>query len=208
VFAALLSATRVVGVFIVFAIVIRAFLDHQARGGNFRTFLASAWRDGDLVLAVFLAPLGLFCYMAFLHFYIGDALAFQHVQRAWAREPDNPLYYLFFGLNSFVGPGADALISPAQYLGLAVLVGFALTAVLAWRKRYAEAFFSFVCLGLPLITGLASMIRFVAALAPVIVLLAQLLAKYRWLFALSLLAMLVLDYAITIYWFRGHIALT
>lgn len=207
-FAALLSATRVVGVFIVLAIVVQAFLDHRAKGGDFRSFLSSAWRDGDLMLAVFLAPLGLFCYMAFLHFYIGDALAFQHVQRAWAREPDNPFFYLFCGLMSFAEPGSDALVTPGQYLGLAVLVGLGLAGVLAWRRQYAEALFSVICLGLPLFTGLASMIRFTAALAPVIVLLSRLLAKHRWLFAMSLLLMLLLDYGITIYWFGGHIALT
>jgi hypothetical protein len=145
--------------------------------------------------------------MAFLHFYIGDALAFQHVQRAWAREADNPLYYIGMALIDFTGPGADALISPAQYLAVAALIGLGLTGVLAWRRQYAEALFSFICLGLPLITGLASMIRFVSALAPIVVLLMRMLAKHRAVFAVSLLAFLLLDYAITLYWFRGHIAL-
>ena len=38
-----------------------------------------------IVLAVLLVPAGTFAYMAYLQGYMGDALAFSHVQRAWGR---------------------------------------------------------------------------------------------------------------------------
>jgi len=205
--AAALSATRIVGVFIVFAIVFDAYRRHRQAGGTPARFPRAVLENSDLLLAIVLAPLGLFCYMAFLHLWIGDALAFSHVQRAWAREIDDPLYYLWSALNHFPDPGSQDWFMPDQWLAFALVGGLVLTAVLFAQRRLGEAVFSTVALVLPLFTGVASMIRFVAALAPLYLLVARLLSRHPLLLVGGVLALLYLDYSVTIVWLGGYVAL-
>jgi len=197
-FAGLLSATRIVGVFIVFAIALHYLLDYRRHGGTLRGLLPELWRRPAIVLAILLAPLGTFAYMAYLHAYIGDALAFSHVQRAWGRVPGNPFVYLWIGLTD--APDSGFWPSTNQWLGLAAVTGLALTGVLVWRRRFAEALFCLVCLIVPLSAGMASMLRFVVALSPLVLLAMSMLARFRPIFVLSLIAFVVGDYFFTVGW--------
>ena len=203
-FAAFLSATRIVGVFVVFAIALQWLLDFFGRGGNWRGLPREIWRRPEIVLAVLAAPLGMFAYMAYLHFYIGDALAFSHVQRAWGRVTGNPLTYVWIGLTDF--PKSGFLPSANQDLALAALLGLALTVVLAVRRQYAAAAFCLVCLIVPLSAGMASILRFVAALSPVVLVLMSLLARFRIVFALALLGFIAADYVFTVGWLEEWLA--
>lgn len=197
-----LSATRIVGVFAVVAIVVQALVDHYRAGGTWKSFVPWALRRPDLVLAVFIAPLGLFAYMAYLHFHIGDALAFQRVQRAWARQPGNPVTYLWNALNRWPnGPG----LSVSQLLGLSSLVGIALAVTLAVRRQFAQASFSLISLVLPLSAGLASMFRFVVAQAPLVILAMRLVAANRFIAAIVMLALLAGGYFATVGWLTGYL---
>lgn len=204
-FAALLSATRIVGVFIVFAILIEIWRANRANGGNWRDFVPAVLGRPEQLLALFVAPLGLFAYMAYLHFHIGDALAFSHVQRAWSRPTGLPPVFVWNALTSF--PRAGWVPTPSQQLAVAVLVGYALSIVLLVKKRYGMAVYSLICLTLPLFAGMASVLRFTAALAPMPLQLAELLARRRWLFALSLLGLLATGYFTTIGWLTGYLSL-
>lgn len=201
----LLSATRIVGVFIVFAIVVQGFVAHRRTGGRLASFVPAVVRQPRLVLAVFLAPLGLFAYMAWLYFKMGDALAFQHVQRAFGRGVGNPLVYLWRGL-THVDP-TGALLSVPQQAAIATLVGLALCGVLVWRNRYPEAVFCVICLILPLFAGLHSMVRFVAALSPLMLVLMALLGRFRSVMALALVVFVVGDYYCTLGWLTGNLSL-
>ncbi len=60
---------------------------------------------------------------------------------------------------------------------------------------------------LALTNGVESILRFVAALAPVGIVLCQMLARWRWLFWISLAAFAVLDFEFTIGWMRQQGAL-
>lgn len=203
--AALLSATRIVGVFIVFAILIEIWLAHRAAGGNWRDFVPAVLRRPELLLALFIAPLGLFGYMLFLHLHIGDALAFSHVQRAWARPSGNPLVFVWNALTSF--PKQGWIPTPPQQLAVATLCGYALAVVLLVRRQYGMAVYALICLTLPLFAGMASVLRFTAGLAPIPVMLTQLLASRRWLFAAALLGFLAAGYFTTIGWLTGYLSL-
>jgi len=202
---AFLSATRIVGVFIVFSIVVQAFLDYRRDGGRLAGFIPWALRTPPLVLAVFLAPAGLFAYMAFLYWRIGDGLAFSHVQRAWARSVGSPLHYLGRGLTAWPPEGLVPTVS--QQLALVAIFGLALTAILFWRRAWPAAIFCLACLILPLFAGLASMLRFVAAQAPLMLLVMVFLARWRWLAVVSLLAFLAADYFFTVGWLAGVLTL-
>ena len=205
VFAALVSGTRIVGVFIVLAIVLQAWLDHRAQGGRLRDFVPAVLKRPDLMVAIFIAPLGLFAYMAYLHWHIGDALAFSHVQRAWGRATGNPLGYLWTGLTNFPRDGWVPTVS--QQLATAWLVGFALTLVLVVRRQFAAALYCLICLTLPLFAGLASMLRFVVGLAPISVTAMSLLAGRTWLAYLALAIIIVGNYFGTIGWLTGVLTL-
>ncbi|MDB5528349.1 MAG: hypothetical protein JWR51_1452 [Devosia sp.] len=198
----LLSATRIVGVFATLSIVVQAALDHRASTGSWRGLVGAFLKRPNLLLAIFIAPLGLFAYMAFLNFYIGDGLAFQHVQRSWGRPFGNPLFFVWQGLTSW--PDMGFWPTTSQWLAMAAVLGIVLTVVLAWRRQWAQALFAFISLTLPLFAGLASVIRFTAAMVPVTVLAMQLLASRRWLFALGLLAILVLGYVIPLAWLGNN----
>jgi hypothetical protein len=204
-FAALLSGTRIVGVFVVFAIVLEIWLDHRRRGGNFVGFIPAVLKRPDQLLAIFIAPLGLFAYMAFLHGHIGDALAFSHVQRAWGRATGSPLDYLWGALSKI--PETGWLPTVSQQLGAAWLVGAAMVVVMAVRRQFAAALFCLVCISLPLFAGMASMLRFVVGLAPVTLTAMQLLSRRWWLFIPTLGLILVGGWFGTIGWLTGVLTL-
>ncbi|GLQ54508.1 hypothetical protein [Devosia nitrariae] len=203
--AALLSATRIVGVFIVFAIVLAMFLDHRRQGGTLAGFVPALLRRPVWLLAIVISPLGAFAYIAFLDGLVGDGLAFQHVQRAWGRELGNPLGYLAQALTTSARSGFFPSI--VQQQGFAALAGLGMTGVLAWRRRLPEALFSLVCILVPLSAGMASMPRFVAGLAPVCLMAMTLLAARWWLFALALLVLLVGGYFGAFGWITEYVAL-
>jgi hypothetical protein len=193
--AAALSATRIVGVFIVFAIVIEMWLAHRERGGTWRDFIPAVLRRPEQFFALAIAPLGLFAYMAFLHFHIGDALAFQHVQRAWGRPFGLPPVFIWYSLMS------------AQLLGVVAVAGYALAITLWIRRRYAMSAYALLCITLPLFAGMASMLRFVSGLAPIVLMLCELLGRNRIVFLVSLLLFLVGTWFGTVGWLTDYLTL-
>jgi hypothetical protein len=205
IFGALLSATRIVGVFAVVPILVQVFEDHRAAGGRVRDFPRAVLGRADLVLAILVAPLGLFIYMSYLYVHMGDGLAFQHVQRAWARILAFPLWFLWIGITDL--PDSGWWPSPHQLTVIAIVSGFALTGWLFWRRQHPAAWFSLICLLLPSFAGLASMLRFTVAQAPLMIALMKLLARWRPVFALALLGMLAGDFYVTEAWVHGFITL-
>jgi hypothetical protein len=203
--AAGLSATRIVGVFIVFAMLVEVWLAHRERGGTWRDFVPAVFRRPDILLGFALAPLGLFAYMAFLYFHMGDALAFQHVQRAWGRPFGLPPVFVWNAL--LQGPKEGWLPTPSQILGVTTLVGYLLSILLLVKRRFAMATYALVALTLPLFAGMASMLRFVSGLAPMPLLLCELLGRNRVVFAIALLLLLVGAWFGTVGWLTEYLAL-
>jgi len=201
----LLSATRIVGVFATLSLALKIVLDHFADGGTWRSLVQSILLRPALILAVVAAPLGLFGYMAFLTAWIGDGLAFSHVQIAWARVLGNPFVYLYEGLTRM--PSEGFLPTASQILALATIVGLVSTIVLAWRRRWPEALFCIICVLLPLTAGLASMLRFMSALAPVVLLLTELAGRNRITATIVCAVLLAGGYVTSLGWFGGHLAL-
>jgi hypothetical protein len=193
---ALLSATRTVGVLFAFALLVVAILELQ------RQFLRQVPRRPDIVLGLLLVPFGLFAFMAWLYFVTGDALAFLHIQRGWDRTFVSPAEALWDALTS-----PDGQLRDAPVLAFAGIAGLALCGVLVWRREFAAAMFCTLCLMLALTNGVESMLRFVAALAPLGIVLCQLLARHRWLFWTSLASFAALDVEGTILWLHQRGAL-
>lgn len=204
-FAAGLSATRIVGVFIVFAILVEVWRAHREAGGTWRDFVPTVLRRPDVVLAFALAPVGLFAYMLYLHLTIGDGLAFQHVQRAWGRPFGLPPVFVYNALTSW--PAQGFVPTASQVLGITTVIGYALIVVMLWRRKFAMATYSTIALTLPLFAGMASMLRFVAGLAPMAIMLATLAAKRTWSFWLLLALLVVGAWYGTVGWLTEYLAL-
>lgn len=198
--AALLSATRVTGVLIVFAILLQAVLDHRRKGGTWRALPMAVLGNSRLMLAFFVAPLGLFGYMLYLHFHMGDGFAFFHIQRAWDREFGNPFVFVWEAIR-FDGPQSSDAMQRFAW-GWAAVFSLGLTLVLAWRGRLAAALFCGLALLTSLSAGVMSMLRFSAGLVPLGIVLSELLSLWRPLYYLAFPVMLLLGIATTTGWVR------
>jgi hypothetical protein len=204
-FAALLSATRIVGVFIFFVIFLQMFLDHRRAGGTVLSFPGHLLGRPDLLFAIFLAPAGLFAYVLTLHLTVGDGLAFSHVQRAFGRAVAPPWQWLWDGLTKV--PHTGWAPTSSQWNAIAAVAGLALSGWLAWRRRYGVALFCAICLVLPLSAGLASLVRYTVGLAPLGLAAMEILSARRALAWLAIALFLVGCYVFTAAWIGGHLAL-
>ena len=192
----LLSATRPTGAFFALSMLVEALTELGKRP------LKEVLKRPDIVLGIVLAPLGAFAFMAWLHFVTGDALAFLHIQRGWDREPVGPVLALWSAFTSPEGQVRDALP-----LAIAGLFGLVLCGVLAYRRELPQAIFCTLALVFALSNGVESVLRFVVGLAPLAVVLCQMLARWRWLFWLSLAVFVALDVEGTRLWLQQRGAL-
>ncbi|TGQ34592.1 hypothetical protein [Mesorhizobium sp. M00.F.Ca.ET.216.01.1.1] len=202
---ALLSATRLVGVLVVFATVIQMSREHRGQGGSIISFPRWLLGRPDLLVAIFISPAGLFAYILFLYLTVGDGFAFLHVQRAFGRVAGNPLVFLWDGLSAV--PTTGWLPTAPQWSAFAALAGLTLSAVLAARRQYGAALFCAASIILPLITNLASMVRYVIGLAPLMMLVAVLLSASKLTCLAALALFLGACYFMTVAWIGGYLAL-
>ncbi len=172
---AALSATRPPGVLMAPVIIADRlrYLRRQHQAGRLRR---APWTVlGRVLLPIALAPLGLFLFMAYLRWHVGDGLAFAHVQSAWNRHALPPWVFLWNGLTAddwgriLRSPARESLSVEATF-GLA---GLGLAACQLKMRRYAEAWLIGASVLLAASSGLQSMPRFVLT-NPVVI-----LALYR-----------------------------
>lgn len=201
--AGLLSATRVTGVLMTVAILVSAVVDQRRAGVPWRHIPLSLLRRPDLLLALFIAPLGLFIYMAYLHLLTGDGFAFMHIQRAWGRDAGNPLAFAWEAI------WVTQPLTPDRMLRMTwswcAVIGLALSAVLLLTRRQAAGTFTGLAILASLTTGVTSMIRFSAGLAPLGMLVAELLSRWRIVYWLAFPALFLLGLATTAGWFRSSL---
>ncbi|MCL9775831.1 hypothetical protein [Vibrio methylphosphonaticus] len=158
------AITRNLGVMLVFSVLIFGI---QAYGvSNFVRLKNNAL---SVLTAIWLIPLGFFGYMVFLHFHMGDALAFGHIQIAWGRVFSHPLEWLMYGIET---GGAKS------YLVVVSVLGLMLNGYLFYNKRYAEATFMLINLLIPLSSGVNAMPRYLFGLYPTYLAIFILLERY------------------------------
>jgi hypothetical protein len=177
---ALLSATRAVGVGVGLTFAVYALS---------QVIRASDAKISKLLFAGLLIPLGLAAYMVFLHFHVGDALAFSHIQRTWDRELSSPLHHIENGLRG--NPYSFIMV-------LTALTGFVLAGYLTVKGELGLALFLFFATVIPLSTGTTSMGRYVVMQPAFLLAVVMLMYNHRWLRALlvpSALGYLWMSYA-------------
>lgn len=170
-FAAALSATRNLGVFIV---VPMAWMAWQQFGWRALLRLERGTERAWLGLA--LVPLGLFTFMAFLHHHMGDALAFKNVQVAWGGSLGNPF--------DVIGQAFESGRPYEQYCAAAACLGLLLGLILLARGWQPEGLILIIGVLIPTAVRVWSAPRYAFALYPVFValgVLTQASPRLRWL---------------------------
>ncbi len=195
---ALLSATRVTGVLFVFAILADAIVRHARERGSLAALPARLLGNPSLVLALVVAPLGLFAYIAFLQSHVGDGFGFAHIQRGWGRDLEPPWAPVeeLFRLRWPLDPWAMVITTWTA----TALVGLALCVLLAFQRRVPAALFCALCLVVSMTGGPTSLVRFVAGLAPLGWALCDLLSRWKPLYILAFPAAVAADLVLTLGW--------
>lgn len=168
--AALLSATRPNGVFLVVYFAVWFLARHRT------ACLAAAWREPRELLPLALAPLGLFAHQAWCFQMTGDAYAVAHtVEAGWLRVAFQPVWKNFAG--GFSGGGWRDRV----WLGCVVLALFSLWPLVRRRWWDAAAFTLFMALFFLSNLPFSSLHRYVTALVPVWAGMALWCERPRWL---------------------------
>jgi len=197
------SATRVVGIFL-----LPALLWEWGSVRNWKLEIRN-WRRMSSVFPLFLIPLGLLFYMRFLSSYYQDPLMFFHAQPAFGAQRSIDklilLYQVFWRyLKMIVTTRWDPLYFTV-WLELLTTAGFGALLVYAQLKKIRLSYLIFGALAYitPTLTGtFLSMPRFVLVLFPCFIALA--LTKNRLFHCLLLIAYCLLLAIATIFFTRGY----
>ncbi|NHN86592.1 hypothetical protein GOB93_18450 [Acetobacter musti] len=96
-----LSATRPTGALVIATVCCIEWLTiWLSEERPFRITEGRVRRSGAVLLAAVISSAGIFSYMTYLHFHVGDALAFKHIEAAWGREFINPVTRVLLALRS------------------------------------------------------------------------------------------------------------
>jgi hypothetical protein len=180
----LASLTRPVGVLLVLALALAYW--RSQRAARRPVSARVAW--------LALAPLGLAVFAGFNGALTGNALAFARIQAAWRPSFDSPLKVLVKGLGS-----ADVTTCFSAWM---TLLAALLLAMFARRLGLAYCVLSFLLIVVPLAGGLTSMPRYLLAVFPVPILLAQLGVRKSLDEALTL-GLALLQGFLMVFWANG-----
>lgn len=148
----LMTATRNLGVMIVFSVAIIAL---QMYG--WRELLRFRDKTFRVVLAIWFIPIFMFAFMFYMYFHVGDAFAFKNIQVAWGRVFDNPFEYWIEGFET----GGRKI-----YLSVVIAIAWLVNIYLFKQRRYAEAVFMLICCFVPILTSTNAFPRYMFGLYP------------------------------------------
>lgn len=195
---ALASATRNLGVLLVFAVAVQYTSDYLKRGSgkSLWNYWKEAFKNYRLVLGVALIPLGLFGFMVFLWYKMGDPLAFAHIQYAWG-EHESSLQEV---IKALTGRGTRRKI----YFALVGIFGLIGSIHLARTKRWGESVMGVLFILVPFSVRTTSLPRYVmGAYLPVLgwtdVFCKQ---KAKWL-GIILIILALLECVLFYWWLEG-----
>lgn len=156
--------------------------------------LALLWRRRSW-LWLCLIPCGLFAYMAYLHHNFGDALAFIHSQKQW-----NVVAKGFWVVIPQSLAEGVMYARPLLKLNLVAFFTILAASIAVWR-RYGAGYgvFCLLCILMPTMATMSSMLRYVAAAVPAFILIAHITDRWRIRPAALMLLALGLFYAAYVY---------
>ena len=156
---ALLCATRLFGLFWLVAYLAELWRDRN------KIKLKERIADPSLILGLCLSPLGLILFIYYLHFHMGDGLAFSHIQIAWGRSIDTAVPDWIVTLKewndfSFLFSEVPKSRYAHAYFNLFVVLGLTLTVYASTQKRIVESTVACFSFFVALLAGVMSLPRF------------------------------------------------
>ena len=153
---ALASATRNTGIMLVFAIIPHVIVKYiEVKGDNkfsIKDLMAYVFKQPKLILGTCLVPAGLFLFMLYLYFKVGDGLAFVHIQRAWGINDSNFIMIIYRAIKD-IGSGNF-------YLAIWAIWGIISIYHLIKNKRYDEGILTLILVLTPLSVRINSIPRY------------------------------------------------
>jgi len=200
IFGALLSSTRPTGVLFIVPLLIKMVFPCVKERQSLFGIAKSILIDERKLLSLLLIPAGLFAYMMFLYFHVGDPFVFNNVQIAWGRVSGNPFEVLNNGL---IGRGSGGWVA-SQYLALWGLLGLVCSVYLFMQKRFTEGTFGLLCLLMPMMSSIMAMPRYFIGTLVLIFSLNDIInrfEKFKWPIIIILSAA---NISLLFLWFSRH----
>ena len=184
VFAALASATRIVGCTLIVVLLIEMYIDsykkQEVMSKRILYTVQDIIKDGRKLLSLALCPLGIFVYMTFLKHFCGDAWAFYHVQRAWRTQKLFPVIgVLYKSCTGQLGSMSDVKQINGIILGWFCVFALLLYVIMIARKHYSAGAFGIVALIIPLTSSVMSTLRFIVGSFVIYIGITQILLSVR-----------------------------
>lgn len=201
-FGALLSATRNTGVLFVFVILVNQIMDYiklENRAKSLRDFIRYEFGKTRLVLGTVMIPMGLFAYMLYLRYELGDGLAFVHVQKSWGRI-NQGMWSSF--MHELLGDFPPSLLA-FEFMAIAALI-----ILIIKSKRYDEAIYPIIVLLIATNTSLMSIGRFAFGSFTLMLAFIDRFDRFGKSFKiLTAAAAVCIEYAFVIGWFNSALSL-
>ena len=158
IFAMLAGATRSVGLVLVIPLIMAMYTSYknETGSGNVFKYIGSIFARPSRLLSILLVPAGLFGYMLYLYYFLGDMLAFVHVQYAWRHEKFLPVVGVF---KKYLFSLEEPHYMISAWICIAVFALYVWMFVKGLRK---EAVFGAVALLIPLSSHMMSTPRFIS----------------------------------------------
>ena len=157
-FAALAGATRSVGVLLIIPLIMAMYSSYRKEkgSGNIFCFVGNVFARPARLFSLLLVPVGLFCYMLYLYFFLGDAFGFIHVQVAWRNEDFLPVIGV---LKHYLFSTGEIHYTISAWICIAAFVLYIWMFVKGLRR---EAVWGIISLLLPLTSHIMSTPRFIS----------------------------------------------
>ena len=158
IFAALAGATRSVGIVLVIPLIMAMYTSYrdETGSGNIFKYIGSIFARPSRLFSILVVPAGLVGYMLYLYYFLGDILAFVHVQYAWRKEAFVPVVGV---LKRYMFSLDEPHYTISAWMCVAVLALYLWMFVKGLRK---EAVFGAIALLVPLSSHIMSTPRFIS----------------------------------------------
>lgn len=190
----LLSATKTVGVLFFFCVLGKMICEEKK---SILESIKEILMDGKKMLALFLCPSGLFCYMTYLYYHTGDVFAFVHAQKGWGRKNELPWKIILNGLKD-----------PQPVMKLLTtfcIIGIILIIYSIYKKRYSEAFIMSYLVLPGLLSGILSIPRYIVGTLVYYFNIAEIFENRNYLKHLLCIFNFVLGLFMINLWYSGYI---
>jgi len=211
IFGALASATRVVGIVLLPALLIEWWEQKKMQNAKCKSQNDNLKLKIFQIFSIFLTPLGLIFYMRYLAIHWGDPLLFVHVQEHFGAQRTSGkiilLYQVFWRYLKMILTTKPDPLYFVVWLEFLTAAGF--LALLIWgyfqKIRPSWLLFGILAYILPTLTGtFSSLPRYVLVIFPGFIGLALLTDKYRWLKILYPIFAIILAIVAVVFFTRGY----